>query len=148
MGPTIAMTEAPLATIQNEFLWTECFGITSPRPAGSMPWAGIVKLTLSQKATRLGPRGRPAPLARLGRLVGSLRGFIREVGVRYFAMVLVAFPTAGTPAIAEVDPAVMAMLREWSLTSPNPSSVVICHGFGCAFRTEIALTDADRAQMA
>jgi hypothetical protein len=26
--------------------------------------------------------------------------------------------------------------------------VVICHGFGCAFRTEIALTDADRAQMA
>ena len=68
--------------------------------------------------------------------------------MRYFAMVLVAFVTAGTPAVADVDPAVMAMLREWSLASPNPSSVVICHGFGCAFRTEIALTAADRAQMA
>ena len=68
--------------------------------------------------------------------------------MRYFAMVLVAFVTAGTPAVADVDPTVMAMLREWSLASPNPSSVVICHGFGCAFRTEIALTDADRAQMA
>ena len=68
--------------------------------------------------------------------------------MRYFAIVLVAFVTAGTPAVADVDPAVMAMLREWSLASPNPSSVVICHGFGCAFRTEIALTDADRAQMA
>ena len=68
--------------------------------------------------------------------------------MRYFAMVLVALATAGTPAVADVDPAVMAMLREWSLASPNPSSVVICHGFGCAFRTEIDLTDADRAQMA
>src|SRR6516165_1221782 len=68
--------------------------------------------------------------------------------MRYFAMVLVAFVTAGTPAVADVDPAVMTMLREWSLTSPNPSSVVICHGFGCAFRTEIALTSADHAQMA
>jgi hypothetical protein len=68
--------------------------------------------------------------------------------VRCFAMLLVVLVTAGTPAVADVDPAVMAMLREWSLASPNPSSVVICHGFGCAFRTEIALTDADRAQMA
>jgi len=70
------------------------------------------------------------------------------VGVRCFAMLLVVLVTAGTPAVADVDPAVMAMLREWSLASPNPSSVIICHGFGCAFRTEIALTDADRAQMA
>jgi hypothetical protein len=68
--------------------------------------------------------------------------------VRYLAMVLVALVTVGTPAVADVDPAVTAMLREWSLASPNPWRVVICHGFGCAFRTEIALTDADHAQMA
>src|SRR5262252_5173901 len=59
--------------------------------------------------------------------------------VRRFAMVLVALLMAGGPAVADnVDPAVMAMLREWSLTSPNPFSVVICHGFGCAFRTQMA----------
>src|SRR5262249_3520643 len=64
-------------------------------------------------------------------------------------MVLVALLTAGGPAVADkVDPAVMAMLREWSLSSPSPSRVVICHGFGCAFRTEIALTAGDHAQMA
>ena len=69
--------------------------------------------------------------------------------MRRFAMVLVALLMAGGPAVADkVDPAVMAMLREWSLTSPSPSRVVICHGFGCAFRTEIALTSADHSQMA
>jgi hypothetical protein len=70
------------------------------------------------------------------------------VDVRRFAMVLVALLTAGGPAVADVDPAVMAMLREWSLASPSPSRVVICHGFGCAYRTEIALAGGDHAQMA
>ncbi len=42
----------------------------------------------------------------------------------------------------------MAMLREWSLASPSPSRVVICHGFGCAYRTEIGLAGGDHAQMA
>jgi hypothetical protein len=71
------------------------------------------------------------------------------VGVRYFAMVLVALLLAGAPVVAgEVDPAVMAMLREWSLAAPSPSRVVICHGFGCTFRTEIALGSADHAKVA
>jgi hypothetical protein len=70
------------------------------------------------------------------------------VAVRYFAMVLVALLMAGGPAAGEVDPAVMAMLREWSLASPSRFRVVICHGFGCAFRTEIGLAGGDHAQMA
>ena len=69
--------------------------------------------------------------------------------MRYFIMVLAALWIAAAPALAgEVDPGVTAMLREWSLASPTPYRVVICHGFGCAFRTEIALTRADHAQMA
>jgi hypothetical protein len=69
--------------------------------------------------------------------------------VRRFAMVLVALLMAGAPAVGnEVDPAVMAMLGEWSLSSPSPSRVVICHGFGCVFRTEIGLASGDHAQMA
>jgi len=71
------------------------------------------------------------------------------VGVRRFVMVLVALLMAGRPAVGgEVDPAVMTMLSESSLAPPNPSRVVICHGFGCAFRTEIGLTRADQSQMA
>src|SRR5262249_54315126 len=54
----------------------------------------------------------------VGRLVNWSRGSSGEVGVRRFAMVLVALLMAGGPAVADnVDPAVMAMLREWSLTS-------------------------------
>jgi hypothetical protein len=70
------------------------------------------------------------------------------VGVRCFAMVLVALLMAWGPAVGhEVDPAVMAMFREWSITPPSPSGVFICHGFGCDFRTEIGLAGSDRAQM-
>src|SRR5439155_23920336 len=46
------------------------------------------------------------------------------------------------------DPSVMSMLGDWSLTRPCQSRVVISHGFGCLFRTEIALTSGDHAQMA
>ena len=69
--------------------------------------------------------------------------------MRRFVMVLVALLMAGRPAVGgEVDPAVMTMLSESSLAPPSPSRVVICHGFGCAFRTEIGLTRADQSQMA
>src|SRR5215467_10448387 len=63
-------------------------------------------------------------------------------------MVLAALLMAGGPAVGgDADPAVMAMFGEWSLASPSPSRVVICHGFGCAFRTEIGLAGGDHAQM-
>ena len=69
--------------------------------------------------------------------------------MRYSVVVLAALWIAAAPALAgEVDPGVTAMLREWSLASPTPYRLVICHGFGCAFRTEIGLTRADHAQMA
>ena len=70
--------------------------------------------------------------------------------MRYFAMVLVALLMAGGPAVGEADPVVTAMLREWSLTSPSPSRLVVCHGFGifCTFRTEIGFGGGDHARMA
>jgi len=71
------------------------------------------------------------------------------VGVRRVVIVLIALLTAGGAALGEeVDPAVMTMLREWSLSSPSPARVVICHGFGCTFRTEIGFARGDHAQMA
>jgi hypothetical protein len=68
--------------------------------------------------------------------------------VRRAAMLLVALLMVGTPAVGDVDPAVMTMLREWSIASPTPSRILVCHGFGSAFRTEIALAGGDRAQLA
>ncbi len=68
--------------------------------------------------------------------------------MRQVAMVLAALWLTAVPAVGEVDPAVVTMLREWSLASPTPSRVVICHGFGCAFRTEIGLAGSDHARMA
>ena len=88
-------------------------------------------------------------LAGGGRFVKSPSGVSsRGVGVRCFAMVLVALLMAWAPAVGhEVDPAVIAMFRQWSITPPSPSGVFICHGFGCDFRTEIGLAGSDRAQM-
>ncbi len=68
--------------------------------------------------------------------------------MRHVAMVLAALWLTAVPAVGEVDPAVVTMFREWSLASPTPSRVVICHGFGCAFRTEIGLAGSDHARMA
>jgi hypothetical protein len=74
---------------------------------------------------------------------------VREVAVRHVVMVLAAVLVAGSLAHAEeVDPAVINMLRDWSLAAPNPFGVVICHGFACTFRTEIGFTSGDHAHMA
>jgi len=69
--------------------------------------------------------------------------------VRHVAMVLAALLTAGRPAVGEeIDGGVLTMLQEASLGTPSPFRVVICHGFGCAFRTEISLARGDHAHMA
>jgi hypothetical protein len=60
---------------------------------------------------------------------------------------LVLLLLAATPTVAgEIDPGLASMYREWGITPPNPSRVVICHGFSCTFRTLIALGPADHAR--
>jgi hypothetical protein len=54
-----------------------------------------------------------------------------------------------TSALAnEVNPAVASLFREWSMTLPTLSRVVICHGFSCAYRTEVGLGSGDHARLA
>ncbi len=57
---------------------------------------------------------------------------------------------AGSPALAATDIASVAAAtyRDFSLSTPTPSLVTICHGFGCRFRNEIGLSGADRAHLA
>jgi len=49
---------------------------------------------------------------------------------------------------AQLEPSVVAMFSETSLALPTASRVIICHGFGCARRTTLTLTPADRAKLA
>jgi hypothetical protein len=49
--------------------------------------------------------------------------------------------------VAFADEVVAAVFAELSLPVPTLRSIVVCHGFGCQFRTELALGNADRAKL-
>jgi hypothetical protein len=54
-----------------------------------------------------------------------------------------------TPALAaSLDPGIVARFAELSLSAPTTQSLIICHGFGCKYRTEIGLSAADHKQLA
>jgi hypothetical protein len=61
---------------------------------------------------------------------------------------LIAIVWSRPAAAANVDPAIVERFASFSLPTPTPTSVVVCHGFGCRFRTPIALTAADDAKLA
>ena len=46
------------------------------------------------------------------------------------------------------DAEMLDAFAAYSLSIPSPTSVVICHGFGCAYRTEIALGKSDHSKLA
>lgn len=54
----------------------------------------------------------------------------------------------GTPSVAlELDSDVVRILEQLALPVPDPANPVVCHGFGCAYRTPILLRSADKAQI-
>jgi hypothetical protein len=61
------------------------------------------------------------------------------------AGVLLLFP--GAAVAAEINSNAAAFLQNLSLPLPSPRGVIFCHGFTCAFRTEIGLGPADQARM-
>jgi hypothetical protein len=65
-------------------------------------------------------------------LVGSLVGLLAGASAR-----------AG-----EIDSAVAGAFRNWGLPVPTAGLLIFCHGYGCAFRTEIGITGADRVRLA
>lgn len=48
----------------------------------------------------------------------------------------------------EIDPSVAGAFRSWGLPVPTGGILIFCHGYGCAFRTEIGISVADRARLA
>ena len=47
----------------------------------------------------------------------------------------------------ELDFGIVKTLEHLALPVPDPANPVVCHGFGCAYRTPILLRNADRAQI-
>jgi hypothetical protein len=64
---------------------------------------------------------------------------LRLVRLTICALVLVAGSGQATP----LEPAVVSMLESLSLLVPNPPNIVVCHGFGCTYRTLIRLDPRD-----
>ena len=63
-------------------------------------------------------------------------------------LALFGLMSLGTPGVAlELDAAVIQTLEQLSLPVPDPANPVVCHGFGCAYRTPILLRNADKAQI-
>lgn len=52
------------------------------------------------------------------------------------------------PASADITDVISAAYADFSLSAPSPTSVFICHGFGCKYRTEVAFSKADHAKLA
>lgn len=69
--------------------------------------------------------------------------------LRHLILVLVLLPALGAAsASGEAVDVAAATYEPYSVTPPTPEGITICHGFGCKYRTEIALGPADRAALA
>jgi hypothetical protein len=54
---------------------------------------------------------------------------------------------SGASQARAYDRAIVLALAQYSLRLPTPAAVVVCHGFGCAHRTEVGLGPGDRARL-
>lgn len=57
------------------------------------------------------------------------------------------FLVAGAAQATPLEPAVVRMLESLSLPVPTPPTVLVCHGFGCTYRTQIGIGAGDRARL-
>ena len=70
-----------------------------------------------------------------------------SLAVQIFAgFCLVPLLSAAT-ANADMADVVAAAYGDYSVLPPTPAEVIICHGFGCKYRAEVALTGADRCKL-
>jgi len=68
--------------------------------------------------------------------------------VRAACLAVCALTSVATPSVAlELDFGVVKTLEQLALPTPDPANPVVCHGFGCAYRTTILLRHVDKAQI-
>lgn len=64
------------------------------------------------------------------------------------AMSLAAALTTAAKAGTDVASVVAATYSAYSVLPPTPSEVIVCHGFGCQYRSEVGLGASDRGHLA
>ena len=78
--------------------------------------------------------------------MGRCRWKCGFTGAVAWALVAIAGAPPSTSA-AEMDPAIVTHFAQYSLPPPNAGVVIVCHGFGCKYRTEIAFEPADHHKL-
>ncbi|MBI1204405.1 MAG: hypothetical protein GC182_18040 [Rhodopseudomonas sp.] len=68
-----------------------------------------------------------------------------SIGLTAFAAMGLAVPARAGTDIASV---VAATYSAYSVLAPTPSEVIVCHGFGCQYRSELGLSAGDRGHLA
>ena len=64
--------------------------------------------------------------------------------LRYFPVIASLLLLGGASALGA---GIAEIYAELSLPLPTTNLVVVCHGFGCLYRTQVALTASDRAHL-
>jgi hypothetical protein len=66
------------------------------------------------------------------------------------ALMTIAFvtPVPAAQPILDQDPQIAEAFSEVSLPLPSPDQIIFCHGYGCKFRTAVALSAADHTRLA
>ena len=79
--------------------------------------------------------------------MGSSRsGRVGGLKLHVIGPALAALICGATPSHA-LDPALSHVYTELSISPPTTTSVVVCHGFGCRFRTAVGLGPADHSKL-
>jgi hypothetical protein len=71
-------------------------------------------------------------------------------GVRRGAAIALAVSLlswTGAASASDIDLAIVEWFEAHSLPVPSRWNMVLCHGFDCAFRTQVALSEVDRAKL-
>ena len=69
--------------------------------------------------------------------------------VTLYVAACVALAASSSIATGATRPSVVAAaFAEYSVAPPTPTTVFVCHGFGCKYRVEIELTARDRTKLA
>jgi hypothetical protein len=61
--------------------------------------------------------------------------------------IFLALACTGTAGAIELEFGIVKTLEHLSLPAPDPARPVVCHGFGCAYQTPIALRPGDLARI-
>jgi len=64
------------------------------------------------------------------------------------ALALVGSVASASARAGDLDPAVAAAFSNWGVSVPTAGMLIFCHGYGCAFHTEIGISGADRTHLA